>query len=136
VQTPARGAEATYQEDGVLSIRIDHAWIARALSPSRAADSMNWVWPANRSNRLLIADGEAVNLSGQVLQFPLAIQAELVFDGGPIYPCTLQLECDEGEGFGTELLPLGKGRIALAAEIPASLTDMGKFALVIRSAGA
>jgi hypothetical protein len=136
VHASADEAIATYQEDGVLSIRIYRAWIARALSPSLAADSMNWVWPADRSNRLMNADGEAVNLSGQVLQIPLAIQAELVFDGGATYPCTLQLERDEGQTFGSELLPLGKCRLALAAEIPASLTDLSKFSLVIRSADA
>ena len=133
-ENAAEGAIATYQEDGRLTIRIDRAWIARALAPSRAADSMNWVWPADRSNRLLVADGEAVNLSGQMLQLPLSVQAELVFDGGPSYPCTLQLERDEGQAFGTELLPLGKGRLALAAEIPASLTDVRNFSLVIRNA--
>lgn len=132
-QSSADGGIATYREDGVLSIRIDRAWIARALSPSQTADSMNWVWPANRSNRLVIADGEAVNLSGETLQLPSMVQVELVFDGGPAYPCTLQLESDEGQAFGIDLLPLGKTRLALAAEIPASLMDLFKFSLTIRS---
>ena len=85
------------------------------------------------SGELVVAEDGAVDLDGGALQLPSMVQVELVFDGGPAYPCTLQLESDEGQAFGIDLLPLGKTRLALAAEIPASLMDLFKFSLTIRS---
>ena len=108
---------ATYALDGQLSIRLDRAWVARCLSPSHASDILDRLWPANRSNRLYIADGELVNLSDRTLQVPSLLQGYVKINAVR-YPLTLQCEQDEGQALGSSVLPMGTSRLIIFSEIP------------------
>ena len=110
----------TYALDGQFSLRLDRAWTAYSFAPSRAAEGMNRVWPANRSNRLYICDGEITNLSGASMSLPMALQGS-VFLSGVTFPCTVQCEKDQGASLGTTLLPMESARLLITCELPAGM---------------
>ena len=124
-----------YAQGGGLSIRLDRAWLARSVAPSRDADSMDRRWPADRSNRLLAVDGEVVNASTQTVRLSEILQAFVRASGGASYPCTVQSERDEGAGFGDWLLPGGVGRLVVLCELPAGI-DPASCTLSVDIAGA
>lgn len=107
----------TYALEGQFSIRIDRAWMAHSFTPSQAPDGQNQVWPANRSNRLYICDGEIANLSGGSMNLPLVIRGSLRC-GGVSFPCAVQCERDEGSALGTTLLPMERARLIVSCELP------------------
>ena len=107
----------TYELEAQFSIRLNRAWTAYGFAPSNALDGMNYLWPANRSNRLYICDGEIANLSGAAMSLPPAVQASLLL-GGVAFPCAVQCERDRGEALGTTLLPMESARLAITCEIP------------------
>ncbi len=110
-----------HAQGGGLSVRLDRAWLARSVAPSRDADSMDRRWPADRSNRLLAVDGEVANASTQTVRLSEALRAFVRAPGGASYPCTVQSERDEGAGFGDWLLPGGAGRLVVLCELPAGI---------------
>lgn len=103
---------------GGLSVRLDRVWLSRSVAPSRDADSLDRLWPDDRSNQLLAADGEVVNASNQAIQLSAALQAFVRTRDGASCPCTVQAERDEGAGFGTSLLPGGASRLVVLCETP------------------
>ena len=107
----------TYVVAGRLSLRLDRAWTAYSFSPSRAAEGMNRLWPANRSSRLYLCDGEIANLSGASMSLPATLQGSLLVDG-VAFPCAVQCERDRGEALGTTLLPMETARLVIACELP------------------
>ena len=109
--------DETYALESQLSLRLDRAWAARSFAPSRAADGLNQIWPANRSGYLYICDGEIANLSGVSMNLPLMIQGRLLLDG-VAFPCAIQCERDQGEALGTTLLPMERARLVITCELP------------------
>lgn len=119
---------------GELSIRLDRAWTADCLSPSRSSDVFGRIYPADSSNRLFIADGEIVNLSGRTISLPLLLRG-YVRIGDVSYFCIIQCERDQGRRFGSSLLPMGGSRLVIACEIPYGI-DLSTGALHITIQGA
>lgn len=123
-----------YILEGQLSLRLDRAWAAHSLSPSQSSQTLDRIWPADRSNALYIADGEIVNLSDRTLQLAIFIQGALLVDGIR-YPCTIQCERDEGRSLGSTLLPMGKSRLVILCEMPRGI-DLSSCALHLAIEGA
>ena len=109
-----------YVLDGQLSIRLDRAWNAHSVSPTIGTDSMELKEPSDRSNTLLVVDGEIANLAETSMEVPSMIHATMRVSNVP-YTCTVQCERDKGAAFGTTLLPMGKSRLVVVCEIPKGL---------------
>ncbi|MBQ8962306.1 MAG: peptidoglycan-binding protein [Clostridia bacterium] len=103
-----------------LSIRLDKAWNAHSVSPTIGTDSMELKEPSDRSNTLLVVDGEIANLAETSMEVPSMIHATMRVSNVP-YICTVQCERDKGAAFGTTLLPMGKSRLLIVCEIPEGL---------------
>lgn len=123
-----------YALEGQMSLRLDRAWEAYTLSPSRTSDVLDRLWPGDRSNRMYIADGEIVNLSDQSLQLPTLLQGYVRLNDIR-YPCAIQCERDEGRSLGTSLLPMGKSRLVITCEVPKGI-DLASCALHLDIQGA
>ena len=139
-------ANLLYYLEGVAEVVINHYWFANKIMPTNCSSwyasptvsstsnprltttpsptatpspSANAIIvPRNSSNKMLIYEGEIMNLSSEDLFLPMSVSAEIIIDKEFSYPLSIRCEQNEETLFGTTLLPLERSKIILYAEVP------------------
>lgn len=126
---PASGEVAaepgvTYEIDGMARVRVDSFRFAGRALPMRGDDTAA-ISAADSDNVLILFEGELRSLAPASVDAAWEYTAQATLDGKYGYECTLAVEQDGGESFGSTLLPLGGGRMLAYAEVPAYAAESG-----------
>ena len=127
---PLAAAEGEMRADADISYEIaDEALVelnsyrfSKRISPSNGGDT-SAVSVSDSDNVLIVFEGSMENLSNEEKDIAWDYTAELTLDGKYEYECTFAVEQNDGEKYGTSLLPMGGGKLVVYAEVPASLMN-------------
>lgn len=124
-------AGVLYEIADVARVSIDAYRFAGSVKPSAgAAEAALTV--SDRDNTLLLFEGELTSLAAAEVDVSWDYTAVATLDGRYSYECTMYVEQDAGAKFGSTLLPLGGGRLIVAAEIPAAAAQhAGEWTLTL-----
>lgn len=114
----------TYEIEGAARVRVDSFRFAESALPL-SGDGTAAISASDADNVLILFEGELRSLAPASVDAAWEYTAQATLDGKYSYECTLTVEQDGGESFGSALLPLGGGRMLAYAEVPAYAAESG-----------
>ena len=129
-------ADTIYEIADEANVELDSYRYARRISPSNGDDT-SAVSASDSDNVLIVFEGSIENLSNEEKDIAWDYTATLTLDDKYEYECTFAVEQDDGEKYGTSLLPMGGGKLIVYAEVPASVMENdGAMSLEMKIGGA
>ncbi len=113
-----------YEIADAARIELDSYRFAKRVTPSDG-DETSAISASDSDNVLILFEGTLESLALAEKDASWDYSATLTLDGKYDYECTFAVEQNDGQSFGTALLPLSKGKFIAYAEVPAAVQTHG-----------
>ena len=114
-----------YEIADAARIELDSYRFAKRVTPSDG-DETSAISASDSDNVLILFEGTLESLALAAKDASWDYSATLTLDGKYDYECTFAVEQNDGQSFGTALLPLSKGKFIAYAEVPAAVQTHGR----------